>query len=47
MRTVFLVAYFLFSASLVTAQQGQGGRRFGMAIEELTEKLQLDSTQQE
>ena len=47
MRTAVFSALLVFSASLVTAQQGPGGRRFGMAIEDLTEKLQLDSTQQE
>jgi hypothetical protein len=47
MRTTVLAALFVLSAGILSAQQGPGGRRFGMAIEELTEKLQLDSTQQE
>jgi len=47
MRLSLMFALLLSFASNLPAQQGQGGRRFGMAIEELTEKLQLDSAQQE
>jgi hypothetical protein len=47
MRFFTTISAFLLFASPLTGQQGQGGgpRRFGMALEELQEKLQLDSAQ--
>ena len=40
---------FILSIAVVSslpAQQGSGGRRFGMALDELKQKLELDSAQE-
>jgi len=47
MRTLRLFALLLATAPLLSAQQGQGPRRFGAPdIEELTTLLNLDAAQQ-
>lgn len=47
MRISTLISALVLLVSPLAAQQGQGGgpRRFGMALDELQEKLQLDSAQ--
>ena len=47
MRFLTVISALALLVSPLAAQQGQAGgpRRFGMALEELQEKLQLDSAQ--
>ena len=46
MRISTLIMLSVAVVSNLPAQQGSGGRRFGMALDELKQKLELDSAQE-
>ena len=46
MRISTLMILSVAFVSNLPAQQGSGGRRFGMALDELKQKLELDSAQE-